>query len=478
MIAKTLFSVSTALSLVSCGSLEALEQKDFEEFLAYLENKHPPTSKIAANAIPATVSIKVQIAPQYDARDLFGFNDDFFRHFFGPNFFGQRPVEPQPQTAGGSGFLVTKDGYLVTNYHVIKDASQIMVLLHDGREFPATVKGSDPRTDLAVLKIDEDSLPYLVFGDSDALKVADKVVAIGAPFGLEATVTDGIVSAKGRQDLGTATWEDYIQTNAAINPGNSGGPLLNEKGEVIGVNSAILSRTGGYMGIAFSIPSNMARHVVDQILNEGSVKRAYLGVVLQPIDQTLSDALDLGKQDGILVAEIAKDSAAAKGGLLQGDIILEYNGKLAKNVTKLRNEIGLMEPGQTIHLKILRNHKILSLSIPLGSQNDPEVVSTELTKKIGIEVENLTQELAGKLSLPSDTEGIVISKVKPGSPAHAAGLKSSFLITAVAGSVNEPKPIKNIADFNAALKELKDRKHVLLIVRHQHYQRYYSIKLG
>ena len=481
MVSKILICATTALTICSSSPCLALSQKDCEEFLAFLESRHPPTSKIAEKAIPATVSIKVTIAPQYDTQDFFGgFNDDFFRHFFGPNFSpfqGQKP-EPQPQMGGGSGFLVTKDGYVVTNYHVVKDATQIMVLLNDGREFTAAIKGTDPRTDLAVLKIEEDDLPFLSFGDSDALKVAEKVVAIGAPFGLEATVTDGIVSAKGRQDLGTATWEDYIQTNAAINPGNSGGPLLNEKGEVIGVNSAILSRTGGYMGIAFSIPSNMARHIVDQILNDGAVKRAYLGVILQQIDQTLADALELGKPEGILVAEISKDSAAAKGGLLQGDVILEYNGKAAKNVAKLRNEIGLMEPGQVINLKILRNKKAVAISIPLGSQNDPEFLSTEFTQKLGIELENLSQEICGKLNFPSSTEGVLISKVKPGSPAHAAGLKSSFLITAVAASPNEPIPIKSTNDFNAALKQLKDRKHILLIVRHQHYQRYYSVKMG
>lgn len=476
---KYLISALTAANLLIGPGLYSKEKVTLSEEL--FESRYPSFSKLAEQATPATVSIKAQITPQVqEYQDPFApfRNDDFFRHFFGQRQeLFQRP-EPQPQVSGGSGFIVSSDGYIVTNHHVVKDASQITVLLTDGREFSATVKGSDARTDLAVLKIEEKNLPFLNFGDSDALKVGEWVAAIGAPFGLEATLTVGIVSAKGRQDLGTATAEDFIQTDAAINPGNSGGPLLNGKCEVIGVNSAILTRSGGCMGIGFAIPSAMARSVVDQIINDGAIKRAYLGVILQPLDQALLEAWDLEKTEGVLVAEITKNSAGEKGGIQQGDIILEYNGKPAKNPGKIRNEISLMEPGDTLKLKILRNKQIVNLSVALG-QHEEEHVSTDLTLKLGLEVENLSQEIAGKLNIPAEAEsGVVISKVKPGSPAHLARLKPSFLITGIAVNPNEPRRIKNMADFNAALKDLKDRKHIILIVRHQYYQQYYTLKLN
>jgi serine protease Do len=442
-------------------------------------------TQIAKKAMPATVFIKSQINPQpFSGPNLQNpfdnFGDDFFKRFFGfPNGQGFGGFqEPQPQMAGGSGFFVSADGFIVTNYHVVKDANQITVVLNDGREFPATVSGTDPRTDLAVLKINESKLPYLTFGDSDELEIGEWVVAIGTPFALESSLTVGVVSAKGRQDLGIASLEDFIQTDAAINPGNSGGPLLNLQGQVVGVNTAIISRTGGYMGIGFSIPSHMVQHVIDQIMNSGGVKRAYLGIILQPVDKELADALGLDKTDGVLISDVMKESPAAKGGLQQGDVILQYNDKTAKNVAKFRNDVALMDPGQEILLKVLRNGKTLNLKLALGMQNDSEVLSAEMTQKMGIDVENLSPELAAKLNYSSDTTGVVITKLYPGSPAQAAGLKPGFLITGVALHGNEPKSVKNTAEFDAALKEIGQRKHVILIVRHQNYQRYYTIKIG
>jgi serine protease Do len=360
----------------------------------------------------------------------------------------------------------------------VKDATQITVVLNDGREFPATVSGTDPRTDLALLKINEKDLPYLTFGDSDALEIGEWVVAIGTPFALESSLTVGVVSAKGRQDLGITSLEDFIQTDAAINPGNSGGPLLNLQGQVVGVNTAIMSRTGGYMGIGFSIPSHMVQHVIDQIMNGGCVKRAYLGIILQPIDQALADALGLEKTDGVLVSDVIKDSPAAKNGLQQGDIILQYNDKTVKSVAKFRNDIALMNPGDEVRLKVMRQNRSVDLKIALGLQNDQEVLSSEIMQKIGIDVENLSMELSAKLGLPSDASGVVITKVHPNSSAAASGLKPGFLVTGVAMHDNEPRLVKNTAEFEAALKEIGKRKHVILIVRHQNFQRYYTIKIG
>lgn len=448
-----------------------------------LEQTYPAFTQIAKKAMPATVFIKSTISsqpyPEFDSQNPFdSFGDEFFRRFFGlPNGNGFQQLPQQPQIAGGSGFFVSSDGYIVTNYHVVKDASKITIVLNDGREFPASVSGSDPRTDLAVLKINETNLPYLSFGDSDELEVGEWVVAIGSPCALESSLTVGVVSAKGRQDLGITSLEDFIQTDAAINPGNSGGPLLNMNGHVIGVNTAILSRTGGYMGIGFSIPSHMVQNVIDQIMNSGGVHRAYLGVILQQIDKELADALGLDKPDGVLVSDIMKDSPAAKGGLQQGDVILQYNDKAIKNVAKFRNDIALMNPGQTVSLKILRNNAPLDLKIALGVQSESDISLAEMTQKLGIEVENATPEMASRLNLPSDTLGVVITRIQPGSPAQMAGLKPGFLITGVAMQGNEPKIIKNTAEFDAALKEVNKRKHVILIVRHQNYQRYYTIKI-
>ena len=449
-----------------------------------LTQPYPAFTQIAKKSIPATVFIKATISSQpfsgLESQNPFdSFGDDFFHRFFGfPNGNGFQQIPQQPQIAGGSGFFVSADGYIVTNYHVVKDASKITIVLNDGREFLATVKGSDPRTDLAVLKINETNLPYLTFGDSDELEIGEWVVAIGSPCALESSLTVGVVSAKGRQDLGITSLEDFIQTDAAINPGNSGGPLLNLNNQVIGVNTAILSRTGGYMGIGFSIPSHMVQHVFDQIMNSGGVQRAYLGVILQQIDKELADALGLDKPDGVLVSDIMKDSPAAKAGLQQGDIILQNNDKPIKNVAKFRNDIAMMDPGQIVNLKILRNNSPLDLKIPLGVQSESEVCSAEMTQKIGIEVENATPEMASRLNIPSNTIGVVITKIHPGSPAHLAGLKSGFLITGVAMQGNEPKTVKNTAEFDAALKEVNQRKHVILIVRHQNYQRYYTIKVN
>lgn len=446
-----------------------------------LEQTTQTFTQIAKKAMPATVFIKAQQpSVSRESHSPFDpFADELFRRFFGTPFAEPRqpPAQQEPEMAAGSGFLVTSDGYIVTNYHVVKDAAQITVILNDGREFTAALSGSDPRTDLAVLKIEETDLPFLQFGNSDELEIGEWVVAIGTPFALESSLTVGVVSAKGRQDLGITSLEDFIQTDAAINPGNSGGPLLDLNGHVVGVNTAIISKTGGYMGIGFSIPSRMAQHVIDQMIESGTVQRGYLGIILQPIDRNLADALGLEKTEGVLIAEVMKDSPAAKGGLKEGDIIVQCEKSSVKSVSSLRNLIAMMHPGSHVSLKLLRNNKPLELSIDLGMQSEVEIASQESIQKMGLEMETLTPELAAKLNMPSHLEGAVITKVKPGSPAQLAGLRPSYLITGVAANWNETKKIKSSEGFIQALKDLGDRKHLILIVRHQNYQRYYTMKI-
>lgn len=439
---------------------------------------------IGKNAVPAAVFIKSQIKHHNTAhygQDPFDlFNDEFFRRFFGnPSI---RPKsEPQPELSSGSGFIVSPDGHILTNFHVVKDADEITVLLNDGREFEATVIGTDPKTDLAVLKIEAKDLPCLEFGNSDHLQIGEWVVAIGNPFALESTLTHGVVSAKGRQDLGITSLEDFIQTDAAINPGNSGGPLLNLNGEVIGINTAIVSRSGGYMGIGFAIPSNMAKHVLDQILDTGKVERAYLGIILQPLDKDLIDALSLEENsDGILISEVMKDTPAEKAGLKHGDIIIELNGKIVKNHNKFRNEIALMNPGTFVNLKILRNGKHQSLKVELGALSEQEVSSAEFFDKLGIDVDslsNISTDMLSKLGLEPHESGVLITKVKPGSPAAQAGLRPYYLITALVINWKNQIKINNSDDLTRALREVTGNKYVVLIVRHQKYQKYYTLKM-
>ncbi len=438
-----------------------------------LENISDTFTQVADKAMPATVSIKAQIQVS-EAENNYPMNpmhDEFFRRFFGGGFGVPQQVQPQPVMAGGSGFIIREDGYIATNYHVIKDATEITVMLNDGREYTATVKGSDAQTDVAVLKIDEKDLPTLSFGDSDDLKIGQWVAAIGSPFGLEGSFTVGVVSGKDRQE------QNWWQTNAAINHGNSGGPICDLQGVVRGIATAMYTtQGGGNIGISFAIPSNVAKRVTDQIISGEVVKRGYLGVLLQPVDKEFADAMSLSKE-GVLISEVMKKSAAEKGGLKQGDIILSYNDKPAKSVSKIRSDISLMSPGSEIKLKVLRENKPVNLSVTLGAQEQTEAILSEITQKMGLEVENLSPELAAKLGYPAELEGVVINKVKPGSSAALAGLRPGFLVTGVAVNWGNQKSVKTIADFEEAIKELAGRKYAILIIRHQNFQKYYTLKL-
>ncbi len=490
---KNCFKILLVLNFFCFAAVSYAASYKSNPSLKLLEQTSKAFTNISKKSTPGVVFIKTEMKQPggsytgYNderAHPFDHFADEFFRRFFGgaiPQSQAPSPSpSPSPQLAGGSGFLVSEDGYILTNNHVIKDTSKILAVMTDGREYEATVIGTDPRTDLAVIKIQETNLPYLDFANSDNLDIGEWVVAIGSPFALEASLTVGVVSAKGRQDLGITTLEDFVQTDAAINPGNSGGPLLNLNGDVIGVNTAIATKSGGYMGIGFAIPSKLAKHVVDQIINTGVVKRAYMGVILQPIDKELAEAMKLNKSEGILVSEVLKDSPASKAGLESGDIIVSLNGKSINNVNKFRNEIAMMSPDSLIHLKVQRKDKELLLKINLGILSESDVASTELFQKMGLDIEdlcNLKPDLSSKLGYAQGVDGVIITKVSPGSPAAMAGIRPYQLITGVVIDWKNQKKVTTVDEFNTALKEIGSKKHIVLIVRHQNYQRYYTLKL-
>lgn len=434
---------------------------------------------VAKKAIPAVVFIKAEMArgefddfamPDMGRSPFDQYGEDFFNRFFGgPR--GRPPQRGNAQLSTGSGFIVSADGYVITNCHVVQGADKITVVLNDGLEMAAKVIGTDSQTDIAVLKVEGSNLPFVAFGDSEAMEVGEWVIAIGSPFRLEATLTVGVVSAKGRQDLKINALEDFIQTDAAINPGNSGGPLLNLRSEVIGVNTAIATTSGGYMGIGFAVPSNIAKHVVDQLMSNGTVTRGFMGVSPQPIDRDIADAFHLDKTEGVLVAEVVKDSPAEKAGIKQGDIIIEYNGRPVKTVGGFRNEISLTSPGTEVKLKINRRGEILTIGVILASNAEMEKSPSVVAGKLGFEVDNLTPDLAQKLGYSAAEGGVVITKVRPGSIGAAAGLRPGILILAV-----NHKKIGNIDDFHAALSGEGDQKTILILAKQGNLTRFYSIK--
>ncbi len=475
---------TSIFSALTCSALLAIspvlsQEASSKECVCSLAQTSKAFTAVAKKAIPAVVFIRVQTnspdqdenGSPYGYQNPYDFNgDDFFNRFFGMPFRGQ-PQRPQPQSSQGSGFLVRSDGYIMTNTHVVKGADKITAVLHDGREMDATLVGSDPQTDIAIVKIEGQDFPFLELGNSEELDVGEWVIAIGSPFQLQASVTVGVVSAKGRQNLKINDYEDFIQTDAAINPGNSGGPLVNLSGEVVGINTAIVSRSGSYAGISLAIPSNIAKNDMDQIIDKGSVTRGFLGVSLQPVDKDIADAFNLPKPEGALVAEVFKDSPAEAAGLKQGDIILEYNNLPIKSVQSFRNEVSVLAPGTKVILKVNRKGQILSIPITLGTMNPSAASTGSAIQKLGIEIDNLTPDLSKQLGYTQREEGVVIVKIKPGSPAAMAGLRPGFLIQAV-----NHKKVSNVDEFNQALGQ-PDNKRILLLVRQGNATRFYSIKL-
>jgi serine protease Do len=415
-----------------------------------------------------------------DSSSLFPhFFEGPFRDFFEPF---NRPRQWKEQSLG-SGVVVSPDGYIITNNHVVEKADEIKVTLYDQQVFNGKIVGTDPKTDIAVIKIPAENLPAIKWGDSDNLQVGEVVLAFGNPYSLGHTVTMGIVSALGRANVGIADYEDFIQTDAAINPGNSGGPLVNIKGELIGINTAIFSRTGGYQGIGFAVPSNMAKSVMTQLIKEGKVTRGWLGVTIQNFTPELAKEFGLDKTTGALVTDVFKESPAEKADLKRGDVILEVDGKEIKNVETLRNIIAQSKVGSKVKLKISREGKIFFVKATVAefpqdiarvvpSSSEEEVSPEEENSLAGFSVMNLTREIAKQLGLSRNEKGVVIVSVDPYSAAEDAGLKKGDVIQEI-----NKRRIRNLTDFNNIIHDIREGDTALLFINRGGNKFYITLKV-
>ena len=416
-----------------------------------------PAAKAAMPAVVKISATKVVKAPSGFSEQQF----DPFRQFFGGGDEGSggnpgfRQQVPRSHREGGlgSGVVISPDGYILTNNHVVDSATDVLVTLPDRREFKAKVIGTDPKTDIAVLKIEASNLPVITVGNSAKMQIGDAVLAIGNPYGVGQTVTMGIVSATGRTGLGIEDYEDFIQTDASINPGNSGGALVNDRGELIGINTAILAPgSGGNQGIGFAVPVNLARNVMDQIVTHGSVERAYLGVTIQEVTPAIAKAIGLNGPEGALVSDVSPNSPAQKAGLQSGDVILSMNGTPVAESNQLRMNVSMMNPGQTVHLKVFRNGQTSEITAQVGELPGKKVerASRETGKSEnaleGVSVEDLDARTARQAGLPANTKGLVVTEVDPSSAAASAGLKEGDVIQEV-----NHRAVTSLDDLSSAL---------------------------
>lgn len=384
---------------------------------------------------------------------------NFFGHNLPKNYFGNNPHSKMETHALGSGFVISKDGLILTNNHVVEKASEIRIKLVSGKEYDAKLVGRDPKTDLALIRVtpDKDFPAPAVLGNSDAIRVGDWVMAVGNPFGLGQTVTTGIISAKSRI-LGAGPYDDFLQTDAAINPGNSGGPLFNMQGQVIGINTAIIAQG---QGIGFAIPINMAKELLPQ-LETGKVVRGWLGVMIQDITPELAKSFGLASSKGVLISSVVKDGPADKGGLLTGDVILRFDGKEVENAHTLSQMVAATAPDTLVKIDILRNGKEQTVSLKLGTmaEEGQKVISQQKENDWGMMVQELTPQLAQQLGLEPGTTGVVISDISESSPAAEAGLRPGDLITEVNRTA-----VKSLSDYEQALKNVKKDENLLLLVK-------------
>jgi serine protease Do len=464
--------LALVVAAATAGSLVA--EKDSSAAPVYtLATYNPPTDRVSLaagfapvvkRALPAVVNVSSSKVVK-TADDMSPFSSDpFFRRFFGDQF-GARIPKEQREHSLGSGVVISQDGYILTNNHVVEGATDVKVTFGDKREFVAKIVGRDPKTDVAVLKVDATHLPMLALGDSSRMQPGDIVLAIGNPFGLNQTVTMGIVSATGRGGLGIEDYEDFIQTDAAINPGNSGGALIDAQGNLIGINTAILSGGGGgNQGVGFAIPVNLARQVTDQILKNGRVVRGYLGVLIQPVTPAIQKAFGLKDTNGALIGDVTPNSPASRAGLAKGDVIESLDAQPVASSQGMRNEIAMMKPGSAVKLGIVRDGRAMEVPVTLGelpnkqeAEGEPGSSQNALQ---GVSVDELTTAVLRDLGLPPGTRGVVITDVSPSSPASDAGLRRGDVIQQV-----NRKPVASVSDFRRLLRESGSKTVLLLVNR-------------
>ncbi len=427
--------------------------------------------EIAKSVKPAVVNIaatrtgKAGEGPQGSP-----FDDPFFRRFFGDELKRDMPKE-RKEKGQGSGVIVDPSGLIITNNHVVNKADDIRVVLSDKREFKAKLIGTDSKTDIAVIKIEATGLSPIAWADSDQLEVGEFVLAVGSPFGLTQTVTMGIVSAVGRASMGIAEYEDFIQTDAAINPGNSGGALVNVRGELVGINTAIFSQSGGNMGIGFAVPSNLAHAIMDQLVRTGKVVRGWLGVSIQDLSPELAAQFGITETKGVLVSDVMDDSPAKKAGFERADVIVEFDGKSMDSPTHLRNAVAQTPLGKNVSIKLIRDkkHKTLEVTIVEQPKSMAQSGSEESEESIAptgvlsdLEVHELTEELAGRYGIKSSERGVVVTRVKPGSTAEEIGVREGDLILEV-----NRKAVTSLKTYERLRSGLSKDQAVLLLVKRQ-----------
>lgn len=422
-------------------------------------------SKVAERAKHAVVNISTTKTVKTLRSPLF--EDPLFRRFFGDGGQQKRKI-----TSLGSGFIASTDGYILTSNHVIEGAEDILIRLDDNREYKGKIVGMDSKTDIAVIKISEKDLSTVQWGDSDRIRVGEMVLAIGNPYGLSHTVTMGIISALGRTGIGLTDYEDFIQTDAAINPGNSGGPLLNTKGEVIGINTAIFSTSGGYQGVGFAIPVNMVKNVMDGIINQGKVIRGWLGVQVQPLTKELAKQFNLKTENGALLVDTVEGGPADKGGLKRGDVIVEYDGKKITDPFHFKNMVASTKPGATVQIKIIRDGNMLTAKVVIGELAiEPQIISSaEFNNALkGVFVQELTEDYLKKFNISKKLRGVVVNNIEENSPSLGVLSKGDLIL-----EINR-KSVENTADYSNVASVIEKTQDILVLIVREGISQYITI---